>query len=217
MRAVVTNGTGKGIESPYYTMAGKTGTAQVADKGIKYTDGVYQGSFVGFFPADKPRYTICVVIRTAPHSNAYYGGTIAAPVFRMVADKIFASNIGAWKGPLDSPAKAGDRNLPGIRTSKRSNDVLLHAIGINLATGDMAPEMVSQVKTDSTKKIMIVKGQVYKGMVPDVKGMSLKDAIYLLEDQGLQVQIKGKGRVQEQSIVPGSKIIKGQNILLQLS
>ncbi len=58
-------------------------------------------------PADQPKYTICVVIRTKPHSAAYYGGAIAAPVFRMVADKIFSENMGAWAGPLDSLAKKG--------------------------------------------------------------------------------------------------------------
>src|ERR1019366_5224245 len=67
-RAVITEGTAKGIESPFYTISGKTGTAQVADKGISYGDGVYQGSFVGYLPAEQPKYTICVVIRTKPHS-----------------------------------------------------------------------------------------------------------------------------------------------------
>ena len=105
----------KRIESPYYTISGKTGTAQVADKGIRYTDGVYQGSFVGYMPAEQPKYTICVVIRTKPHSAAYYGGAIAAPVFRMVADKIFSENIGAWGGPLDSLAK----NSSGLCLQKR--------------------------------------------------------------------------------------------------
>ena len=71
-----------------FNIAGKTGTAQVADKGIKYSDRVYQGSFVGYFPAEEPKYTVAVVVRTKPHSGAYYGGTVAAPVFRMVADKM---------------------------------------------------------------------------------------------------------------------------------
>src|SRR5690606_18912728 len=94
-REVVVSGTGRHIASPFYHSSGKTGTAQVADKGIKYSDGVYQGSFVGYFPSEKPKYTITVVIRTKPHSSAYYGGTVAAPVFRMIADKIFASGVGS--------------------------------------------------------------------------------------------------------------------------
>jgi cell division protein FtsI (penicillin-binding protein 3) len=73
MIAVVTEGTANSIQSPYYTMGGKTGTAQVADKGIKYTDGVYQGSFVGFLPAEQPKYTVCVVIRTKKGAKSYYG------------------------------------------------------------------------------------------------------------------------------------------------
>src|SRR5690606_4816407 len=75
LKEVVLTGTGKSIRSPYYQIAGKTGTAQVADMGIKYSDRVYQGSFVGYFPADNPQYTVAVVIRTRPRSSAYYGGT----------------------------------------------------------------------------------------------------------------------------------------------
>jgi len=127
-RAVVTEGTAKGIESPFYTISGKTGTAQVADKGISYSDGVYQGSFVGYMPADQPKYTICVVIRTKPHSAAYYGGAIAAPVFRMVADKIFSENIGAWGGPLDSLARYGTGVIPSKSATAKNYETMFRAI-----------------------------------------------------------------------------------------
>src|SRR6202012_5198587 len=118
----------KGIESPYYTISGKTGTAQVADKGIRYSDGVYQGSFVGYLPAENPQYTICVVIRTKPHSAAYYGGAIAAPVFRMVADKIFSENMGAWSGPLDSLAINGSGTIPAKAATARNYNTRFGAI-----------------------------------------------------------------------------------------
>ena len=217
MRAVVTEGTAKGIESPYYTMAGKTGTAQVADGEIKYTDGVYQGSFVGFFPAEAPKYTICVVIRTKAHSAAYYGGAIAAPVFRMVADKIFSANMGAWAGPLDSLAKNGGGRLMSKMATARNYHTLLNAINRPAATpGDYLNAMM-QLTTDSTKHVSIQTAKLYRGVMPDVKGMGLKDAVYMLETSGLQVQVVGKGKVQSQSIQPGTAIVKGQNIILQLS
>ena len=217
MRAVVTEGTAKGIESPFYTMAGKTGTAQVADKGIRYTDGVYQGSFVGFIPADQPKYTICVVIRTRPHSANYYGGTIAAPVFRMVADKIFSENMGAWSAPLDSLAKNGVGAMPAKAATARSYDVMLSAIGKKTPIHTDHANIMMLMQTDSNRHVSIQPQKIYRNIVPDVKGMGLKDAVYLLETCGLNVEIQGKGKVQSQSIIAGTSITKGQRIIIQLS
>ena len=217
MRAVVTEGTAKGIESPYYTMAGKTGTAQVNDKDISYTDGVYQGSFVGFLPADKPKYTICVVIRTKAHPKAYYGGAIAAPVFRMVADKIFSENMGAWAGPLDSLAKKGQSVIPAKAATARSYQVMLSALDKHVPMNFDYMNRMTELKTDSNKHIAVQAKQLYRNIVPDVTGMGLRDAVYMLENSGLQVRVVGKGKVSVQSIPAGSRLIKGQNITLQLS
>lgn len=218
MRAVVTEGTAKGIESPYYTMAGKTGTAQVADKGIKYTDGVYQGSFVGFLPADKPKYTICVVIRTKKGAKSYYGGAIAAPVFRMVADKIFSENMGAWGGPLDSLAKNNPGTLPAKAGTARGYQVLLAALDKRTPVSFDYMNIMTDVHTDSnSKRITVEPKKMYRNMVPDVTGMGLRDAVYVLENSGLQVTVVGKGKVAVQSIPAGTRVIKGQTITLQLS
>lgn len=216
-RAVVTEGTAKGIESPYYTISGKTGTAQVADKGISYADGVYQGSFVGYLPAEQPKYTICVVIRTKPHSAKYYGGAIAAPVFRMVADKIFSENIGAWGGPLDSLAKNNTGIITAMSATARSYEVMLNAIQKRLPLPAEDKNRMMQMSTDSNKHTAIVPKIMYRNIMPDVTGMGLKDAVYMLETFGLQVQVRGKGKVQGQSIAPGTRVVKGQNIILQLS
>lgn len=197
-------------------MAGKTGTAQVADKGIKYSDGVYQGSFVGFFPADKPKYTICVVIRTKPHSGAYYGGTIAAPVFRMVADKIFANNMGSWDGPLDSIGRVEQGRMIGRKATANSYETLLSAVGKKMPV-QAAPTGMVQLSMDSAKKVTMQQQPVWLGVMPDVKGMGLRDAVYLLEHQGVRVDVQGRGKVQAQSVAPGTRIAKGQNIIIQLS
>ncbi len=217
MRAVVTEGTAKGIASPYYTMAGKTGTAQVADKGIRYTDGVYQGSFVGFLPAEQPKYTICVVIRTKAHSREYYGGAIAAPVFRMVADKIFSENMGAWGAPLDSLAKNGTGIIPAKAATARNYGVMLSALNKQSKLPTENVNRMMDLKTDSNKHLAITPKKLYRNIMPDVTGMGVKDAVYILESSGLQVTVKGKGKVKEQSITPGTEIMKGQNITLQLS
>jgi cell division protein FtsI (penicillin-binding protein 3) len=213
---VVLTGTGKHIQSPNYGIAGKTGTAQVADKGITYRMGVYQGTFVGYFPADKPRYTICVVIRTRPHAGSYYGGTLAAPVFRMVADKIFASGIGSWTGPLDSFARldAGRLITKPATAGVVGNLLAMLGRGIKLP---VPPKAVVAIETDSTKVSIPRSRPVYRGLVPDVTGMGLRDALYLLERQGLQVRVQGSGSVRAQSLTPGARIVKGQPIFLQLS
>ncbi|HMT37041.1 MAG TPA: penicillin-binding transpeptidase domain-containing protein, partial [Chitinophagaceae bacterium] len=106
MNEVIESGTGKSLKNPYYTICGKTGTAQVADviekigpngeiikEKIRYTDRMYHGSFVGFFPKEDPQYTICVVLRTKKGSNNYYGGQIALPVFKEVANRLYAMNM----------------------------------------------------------------------------------------------------------------------------
>ncbi len=216
VEAVVEKGTGKHIRSPYYKIAGKTGTAQVADKGIKYSDRVYQGSFVGYFPADEPRYTIAVAIRTKPRSSSYYGGTLAAPVFRMISDKIFADGLGKWEDPLDSMTlKSKNKLAARVATTGYNYEMLTKELGLS-APLNAEPSTVVKLEVDSSQHLKSRKVPVYYGVVPDVKGLSLKDAVYLLEQQGMRVQIKGRGTVSGQSVAPGSAIVKGQNITLQL-
>ena len=94
MEAVVTEGTGRiAFKDMPFAVAGKTGTAHVADGNIKYGDVVYQASFVGYFPANDPQYTCIVVIRTKPHAALHYGGQLAAPVFREIATKLYAMYV----------------------------------------------------------------------------------------------------------------------------
>ena len=210
---VALTGTAKSISSPYYTIAGKTGTAQVADKGIKYSDGVYQGSFVGYFPADEPRYTIAVVMRTKKHARRYYGGSIAAPVFRMIADRIFAAGKG-WAVPSDSLDNKDAKVMVAQKAPSAAYEVLLGAVGKYL---QMPAENTMQVvAADSSNRLVAKQQPVYKGVVPDVSGMSLKDAVYLLEKEGLLIHINGKGKVRAQSVAPGTIARRGQEIRLDL-
>lgn len=214
---VVLTGTGRHIQSPHYAIAGKTGTAQVWDKGIPYSAKVYQGSFVGYFPADNPKYTMVVVVRTKPHSNSYYGGTIAAPVFRMVADKIFANGQGSWKGgAVDSIAKQGKPNLVVKSSTFFNQKTLLNAMKMPL-TNNFSDASIAVITTDSVAKIVTQQKSIAQNIVPDVTGMSLKDAVYVLEKQGLHVRISGSGIIQSQSIAPGTFAKKGQTIIILLS
>lgn len=216
LKEVVLTGTGKSIRSPYYQIAGKTGTAQVADMGIKYSDRVYQGSFVGYFPADNPQYTVAVVIRTRPRSSAYYGGTLAAPVFRMIADKIFVGGIGSQEIPKDSTKKKlPNGTYPAQYTIAENYRILTQTIGIPKKPEFPATSIVRPTY-DSLQRLQFKQVTVYQNQVPDVRGLSLKDAVSILENQGLQVEVLGRGWVKNQSLEPGEKIIKGKTITLQL-
>jgi cell division protein FtsI (penicillin-binding protein 3) len=214
---VVLTGTGKHIQSPNYSIAGKTGTAQVWDKGIPYSAKVYQGSFVGYFPADNPKYTMVVVVRTKPRSNSYYGGTIAAPVFRMVADKIFANGQGSWKGSaIDSFSKSGKINFVAQSSTLYNQQTLFNTMKKPFNASGSKGSIV-QIKMDSSNRILTNPKNIAQNIVPDVVGMSLKDAVYMLEKQGLRVRINGIGAIQSQSVPPGSIARKGQLIVIQLS
>lgn len=217
---VVLSGTGRAIKSPFYNISGKTGTAQVADriegKWYPYSAGIYQGSFVGYFPSEEPKYTICVVVRTRPHANTYYGGSLAAPVFRMISDKIFASDMGAWSAGIDSVVKKGDISISGREATAAAYRALTNALGISASQPDWSARAITSITTDTNSRVLLRHQPVLQGIVPDVSGMSLRDAVYLLETAGLQVQVSGRGTVRAQSMQPGSAIIKGATINIQL-
>ena len=214
MNEVVESGTGKALKNKYYTICGKTGTAQVADKGLKYSDRVYHGSFVGFFPKEDPQYTICVVLRTKKGSNNYYGGQIALPVFKEVANRLFAINM----HNVNSIAQQQKVNETLVVKSIKGSeyDVLAQKLKV-LKKAVNTPNWIQNIQTDSMGNFTYSNVVNYKNAVPDVNGMGLKDAIYLLEKIGMKVIPVGKGKVITQSILPGSNFNKGQRITLQLS
>ena len=215
LEEVVLTGTGKHIQSPFYSIAGKTGTAQVADKGITYADGVYQGSFVGYFPANNPTYTIAVVIRTKPHSGAYYGGTIAAPVFRMIADKIYANSIGQNHQQLDSFAKVNYSNVVAVAQQGSKVNKLMQALKYRYVTPNNATWTQLQDLNNAGARSSGI--PINATNMPDLSNMHLSRAIALLEACGLKVTVKGVGQKVTQSILPGQKIVKGQKVTITLN
>jgi cell division protein FtsI (penicillin-binding protein 3) len=215
LEEVVLTGTGKHIQSPFYSIAGKTGTAQVADKGITYADGVYQGSFVGYFPANNPTYTIAVVIRTKPHSGSYYGGTIAAPVFRMIADKIYANSIGQNHNQLDSLAKVNNSNVVAVAQQGSKVNKILQALNYKYTNASNATwTQLQDVNSTGARSAGV---PIYANNMPDLSNMHLSRAIALLEACGLKVEVKGVGQKVSQSILPGQKIVKGQKVTITLN
>jgi cell division protein FtsI (penicillin-binding protein 3) len=208
---VVTNGTARKLETPAYTIAGKTGTALVADKGITYSDHVYQSSFAGFFPADNPQYTIVVVIRNRAHAAHFYGADVAGPVFREVADHIFNSHI-----LRSMPAAQNDSTVFAFRGTANSLKRINRVVDIKGRDSSNGKEFAAVYTTVNYETI--VKGNdVEPNSMPSLNGYGLKDALEICEDRKLKVTIAGKGKVASQSIAVGASIKEGQNIHLQLN
>jgi cell division protein FtsI (penicillin-binding protein 3) len=214
MEMVVTEGTGRKVFTGMpFAVAGKTGTAHVSDGKIKYDHGVYQASFVGYFPADNPQYTCIVVIRTKPHAASHYGGTLAAPVFREIAIKLHAMYV-QQKNPSLYAAK---KDSTAYYYAGYSKDIKNVFSTMNMRYTDSAAQNDWTSVFSGNYQPVMKATTIRKQVMPNVRGMGLKDAIYLLENMGVKVAVKGKGKINNQSIAPGTALLKGITVLLELS
>lgn len=214
MEAVVTEGTGKpAFKDMPFAVAGKTGTAHVADGNVKYGHGVYQASFVGYFPADNPKYSCIVTIRTKPHAALHYGGQLGAPVFREIATRLYAMNIDK-KSPY---LYAGAADSSSFFYAGNSNNIkqVFNLFGIRYADSVQKGEWANVYGNNN--QAVISTNKVRNKIMPNVRGMGLKDALHLLETIGCKVNISGKGKVANQSIPPGTALAKGMVVMLELS
>ncbi|MCK7559602.1 transpeptidase family protein [Chitinophaga sedimenti] len=214
LEGVVTEGTAKALATPYYPFAGKTGTALMANGNRGYADHIYQSSFAGYFPADDPQYTCVVIIKNKPFAAKFYGGSVAGPVFREIADKMYALTVEKQGSML-----AGGKRLDSAMVMKNGKGSewrsIVNTLGLPF---DGALTSSNWVNADITKnKIDFNPVAQPRGVVPNVKGMGLKDALYLLENAGLRVVVKGAGKVATQSINGGTAINREQTIVIELS
>ncbi len=212
MVGVVENGSGKTvIKNPLYKIAGKTGTAQVADKNLGYkARRQYQASFVGYFPADKPKYSMIVVINDP--KGEYYGALVAGPVFRKIADRIYASDTEMYTKV--STNLVGNTKLPETKAGhSKATAQVYKAFGIK----PLYASNTNYFKViDSTSGLAIKEVEAVPGRMPNVEGMGLRDAMYLLGNAGLKARVKGSGKVYVQSIQAGNQIRKGEYVHLEL-
>lgn len=172
------HGTGHGLYSPNFSMAGKTGTTQKNYVSKDPEVMKYISTFAGYFPADDPKYSCIVVIHEPDKSVGYYGADVSGPVFKSVAQKIYAS----------SP--------------------LVDEVDVNDAETRNLEEDYQRYFAASNKKY---------NEVPNVEGMSGMDAVSILENLGIQVEVKGNGKVKKQSIAKGTDLKKVNKIILVLS
>ena len=212
---VVEEGTAQNIRTNKYRIAGKTGTTVLNYAGRKEgEDKKYQASFAGFFPADNPKYS-CIVVISNPKNGQVYGGKVAAPIFKELADKVYALDM-----DIHNPISIAEslKNLPKVKQGETDKTkVVLSQLNIDCKTTDAA-YMISQT-TKSSVNLLVrkVEEDLQNGRMPSLKGMNLQDAVYLLETYGFSVVTSGSGGVVKQSIKKGESIKKGSVIKLELA
>jgi len=212
LEEVVVSGTASAINKGAYRFAGKTGTAKVASGTEGYNKvRTYQSSFVGYFPADSPKYS-CIVIVRNPTNGDIYGASVAAPVFKEIAEKYLSiqKDILMSQPPLLTDSESIPSPMNGYKKDICS---IYKAINISVK-GNPVTDWAQA--TISEKRIKIENRVIKDNQIPDVKGMGLRDAIYILENMGLKVVFNGKGKVKRQYPDAGIPLEKEDVISLEL-
>jgi len=214
MEGVVQHGTATNLNNANYKIAGKTGTAQIAKDKYGYRQGArisYQASFVGYFPAENPIYS-CIVVVNAPSNGVYYGNLVAGTVFKEISDKVYSTSF--FSDFKAENKKTKILNAPEAGNGFRDDiDIVLSNLNVRYRrTAD--DDWVATRESGDTIRLAGVK--VEEGVVPDVRGMSLRDAVYLLENSGLRVRYSGKGRVLRQSPEHGARYFEGTTVSLEM-
>ncbi len=212
LEGVMTIGTGITLKSNTYKIAGKTGTALVANGSRGYADKIYQSSFVGYFPANDPRYSVIVVIKNKPHAAMFYGAAVAGPVFKEIADHVYAlkaEQTGRYQYANITTKDTAWYSYTGY--TKDMKEVAEQLQMPFVQTGGNYSRMYK-----SGGKNVVSNQKISSSQMPTLKGMGLKDVVYLCENLGLKVAIAGRGKVSWQSIATGQSIRRGNEISIQL-
>ncbi|TAE47016.1 MAG: PASTA domain-containing protein [Bacteroidetes bacterium] len=192
-----------------FEVAGKTGTARKIEQGVGYVQK-YRASFGGFFPADNPRYTLYIMV-DEPAGGLTSGGTVAAPIFRNIADKVYLMDRQITK-PQDAE-KPGVQPSPRVARTQNAK-IVFNELGIP-ASGIPDGEWVTT--RSNGHQVNFAEWATAEETIPNVTGMSARDAMALLEKMGFKVSVRGSGKVRSQSLSPGHKFRKGVPITLFLS
>jgi cell division protein FtsI (penicillin-binding protein 3) len=206
LEGVIERGTGSDLKSAYFPIAGKTGTARVLNSDLRYGnkgEEKYQASFCGYFPAKEPIYS-CIVVITAPNKDIY-GASVSGTVFSAIANKVYASTLRYHKAINEGKKIKG--SLP-YSYAGYYNDLRTVFQRLRIPYSTKIQQEWVNTKADE-KKILFQARPNYKNAVPNVIGLTAKDAVYLMEKCGMIVNMKGSGKVVQQYPFAGSPIIKG--------
>jgi cell division protein FtsI (penicillin-binding protein 3) len=213
LAGVMKEGTGKRLTSSYFDIAGKTGTAEILNEDMHYGnkgEKKYLASFVGYFPVKKPIYS-CIVSIAASGENIY-GASVSGTVFSAIANKVYATSLKYHQAVNEKKIKVKDTPV-----SKDGNlhDLKIVMNRLNIPYSDKVQD--EWVNTNASgKKVEFSKRSSKKGVVPNVIGMSAKDAVYLIESIGMNVDLRGYGTVVKQSSPAGTPAFNGGLIELIL-
>jgi cell division protein FtsI (penicillin-binding protein 3) len=213
LEGVVETGTASSLRSNMVSAAGKTGTTKIFDRYTGYSRKSHQASFAGYFPADNPRYS-CIVVVYSPKGDRYHGSDVAAPAFFEIASKVYTNDV-------DIHIALNDQKEDMTEIPYSKNGFLPELQGVLTELDiDFVNEDAGYLWAATEKKedhVNLHEKKMIGNLVPDVVSMGLKDAVYLLENLGLHVKVVGRGSVRHQSLPPGSRIVPGQTIRLEMS
>lgn len=209
LEGVVESGTGRSLKSANFKIAGKTGTARLDDDGSG--EGLkHQASFVGYFPAEDPIYS-CIVVIAAP-SKDIYGSKVSGTVFAAIANKVYSTHL-KYQRAINEERLIAQVTPPTLAGNREDLEVVLDKLNVRKKRSSTL-EWVTTIAKEHY--VEIADRDMQKGQVPNVIGMGLRDALYLLGNEGLVVNVIGKGRVVSQSLNPGIPASRGGYITIEL-
>jgi len=214
MEGVVDHGTASNLKHANYKIAGKTGTAQISKGGSYHREKSYQASFVGYFPAEKPRYS-CIVVVDSPTKSVYYGNIVAGPVFKEISDKVYSTQVKMLE-EVETDPQLADQLVPFSKVSKKQ-DLVEAFEKLNIKADIKDPDAKWAIASADSNSVQVNEREVVENLVPRVVGMGAMDALFLLENAGLKVNMVGSGVVRQQSILPGTRATEGREIVIRLS
>jgi cell division protein FtsI (penicillin-binding protein 3) len=221
LMAVVDSAHGTGhkiLSNNTYGIAGKTGTAVTAlnNKGYNKGNKIYQASFIGYFPADAPKYTVAVVIQNSNESKLVYGADVSGRVFKEISDKIYGRYLSNKQFIATTIADSLQYSFYGMKNDLSAVfNYLKMPFTDSAVTGNF--RQTSMKNNFSFLNAPLYSSASSGSVTPNVVGMGLKDAVYLLENSGLKVTATGRGKVVNQSVIAGTNFKKTQTIALVLN
>ena len=213
LEGVVTQGTANNIKGSVYGIAGKTGTAQRRSEGGGYRKGNYYTSFIGYFPAKKPKYTMLVAVdEPKGNSETTYARQVTAPIFKEIADRIFLRDMKLQQTLRGYLPDSLNKNKLSHTLHPADQNTLFSHLGLpKVEENGQWLNFNLEKKTVRNQAITMT-----PKTVPNVVGMNLRDALFALENKGLQVKATGFGTVTNQSIPAGSPASKKSLVFIQL-
>jgi cell division protein FtsI (penicillin-binding protein 3) len=207
-------GTAQCVRSKYVRIAGKSGTAQISQGKAGYKEGgtKHQVAFCGYFPYENPLYS-CIVVMREPGIGYASGGTMTGSVFKNIAERVIALNSNRKPSHVDTDSIDESNFIPNTKIGYyKAIQTVMNTLRLPLAANSR--DWVKPVAAERQTRVEPI--TVSRNAIPNLVGMGLKDAVFILENLGLNVQVQGRGKVFSQNIKPGTVARKGSVVLINL-